>query len=505
MPSNENAVIDEHTPLLYPSSPTQKTPKKPTPLPHLQIAIVLLLQICEPLTSQSILPYINQLVASLDITGGDPKKVGYYAGLIESLFFATEALCVLQWSRLSDHVGRKPVLLIGLLGTTLSMLSFGLSTTFWGLVISRCLCGLLNGNIGVMKSLMGELTDTSNRAEGFALMPVVWAAGATFGPLLGGTLSLPHERFPRYFSHPFWRDYPYFLPCLAAASFVFIAMVIAAAFLKETVPKRKSFLKRDASITSDVTTIETNEDHCDDDAPLPLRELLVRPVIISVSNYVVLAFLNIALICLLPLFFAMPLSIGGLGLQPSTIGYIMGIYGAGTGLYQGLFFAKIIRFLGPRGVFVSGIAIFAPSFALIPIISMIAKANGVNWLVWVLVGVVMALMAWMDMAYGCIFMYVTSSAPNKRSLGATNGLSQTTVSIARAIGPALSTSMFSFSVEHNILGGYGVYAALIVLSLAAMFVAVQLPQRVWDDKDEEEQDEVLDAPRPLRVETQRLN
>lgn len=96
----------------------------------------------------------------------------------------------------------------------------------------------------------------------------------------------------------------------------------------------------------------------------------------------------------------MPLSIGGLGLQPSTIGYIMGIYGAGTGLYQGLFFAKIIRFLGPRGVFVSGIAIFAPSFALIPIISMIAKANGVNWLVWVLVGVVMALMAWMDMAYG---------------------------------------------------------------------------------------------------------
>lgn len=101
-------------------------------------------------------------------------------------------------------------------------------------------------------------------------------------------------------------------------------------------------------------------------------------------------------------------------------------------------------------------------------------------------------------------MYVTSSAPNKRSLGATNGLSQTTVSIARAIGPALSTSMFSFSVEHNILGGYGVYAALIVLSLAAMFVAVQLPQRVWDDKDEEEQDEVLDAPRPLRVETQRL-
>ncbi|KAF8813402.1 hypothetical protein BYT27DRAFT_6370181 [Phlegmacium glaucopus] len=43
------------------------------------------------------------------------------------------------------------------------------------IVISRCLCGLLNGNIGVMKSCMGELTDPTNRAEAFALMPVIWA------------------------------------------------------------------------------------------------------------------------------------------------------------------------------------------------------------------------------------------------------------------------------------------------------------------------------------------
>ena len=53
----------------------------------------------------------------------------------ESLFFATEAITVLQWSRLSDHIGRKPVILIGLLGTTLSMLAFGLSRSFWALVV----------------------------------------------------------------------------------------------------------------------------------------------------------------------------------------------------------------------------------------------------------------------------------------------------------------------------------------------------------------------------------
>ena len=76
----------------------KKTLPVPNPLPKLQLAIVLLLQVCEPITSQSIYPYINQvrfilrrsreapyhfgqLITEIDITGGDHRKVGYYAGL----------------------------------------------------------------------------------------------------------------------------------------------------------------------------------------------------------------------------------------------------------------------------------------------------------------------------------------------------------------------------------------------------------------------------------------
>ena len=55
--------------------------------------------------------------------------------LQESLFFVTQALTVLRWSRLSDRIGRKPVLLVGLSGACISILAFGLSTTFWSLVI----------------------------------------------------------------------------------------------------------------------------------------------------------------------------------------------------------------------------------------------------------------------------------------------------------------------------------------------------------------------------------
>jgi hypothetical protein len=74
-------------------------------------------------------------------------------------------------------------------------------------------------------------------------------------------------------------------------------------------------------------------------------------------------------------------------------------------------------------------------------------------------------------------MYVTEAAPSRSSLGATNGLAQTTASVARAVGPALSTSLYSFSVQQDVLGGYFVYAVFASLAVLSMFVAVQLPQQ----------------------------
>lgn len=80
-------------------------------------------------------------------------------------------------------------------------------------------------------------------------------------------------------------------------------------------------------------------------------------------------------------------------------------------------------------------------------------------------------------------MFITASAPSN-SRGTVNGISQTTASISRAIGPALSTSLFSFSVQHNLLGGYAVYAFFFVLSALALFLGLRLPNQVWEEVDE---------------------
>jgi predicted MFS family arabinose efflux permease len=70
-------------------------------------------------------------------------------------------------------------LLIGLFGISVSMLLIGLSRSFIMVVLSRMLCGALNGNTGVAKSVTGELTDNTNVAQAFALVPMTWAAGNT--------------------------------------------------------------------------------------------------------------------------------------------------------------------------------------------------------------------------------------------------------------------------------------------------------------------------------------
>lgn len=93
----------------------------------------------------------------------------------------SQGCTVLQWGRLSDRIGRKPVLLIGLSGSCIAMLSFGLSTTYPRLLVSRGMAGLLNGNIGVAKTAIAEMTDDSNRPVAIAMFPAAWFVGCTFG------------------------------------------------------------------------------------------------------------------------------------------------------------------------------------------------------------------------------------------------------------------------------------------------------------------------------------
>ena len=138
---------------------------------------------------------------------------------------------------------------------------------------------------------------------------------------------------------------------------------------------------------------------------IPVRGLLTFPVVVSIANYMTLAFLDISLNALLPLFFHMPIAMGGLGLDPVSIGYIMGFYGAGTGMFQVLFFSRLVKRFGTRRVFIMAMVTFVPAFLIFPLISLVAKKWGVSTGVWLLVGWFLFMRFFMDTAYGTLKIF----------------------------------------------------------------------------------------------------
>lgn len=84
----------------------------------------------------------------------------------ESVFFASEGVTAFAWGRASDLIGRKIPLAFGMLCLAASIACFGLSNSYWSLVICRCIQGVMNGNIGITKSGMVDITDSTNMAQG---------------------------------------------------------------------------------------------------------------------------------------------------------------------------------------------------------------------------------------------------------------------------------------------------------------------------------------------------
>ncbi|KAG8731783.1 hypothetical protein FRC10_001453 [Ceratobasidium sp. 414] len=314
----------------------------------------------------------------------------------------------------------------------------------------------LIGNVGVAKSMMVELTDETNQAQCFAFIPVIWSTGSTIGPLIGGTLSNPARLLPRVFDTPFWNEYPYFLPCLVMAMFTAFVFILSAFFLQEE--------PHSLPIVAEYGAV----DHPTRPAP--------RRACIAIINYAFLAFCDITYIGIIPVMFAASTEHGGLGLTPRSIGLVLGLQGIISGIVQVFCFVPIHRQFGSKRTFVAGLMAYMCLTLSLPVMNALAR-RGIWWAVWVVMGVNLGLSCPAYMAYGCMAIFVTSAAQSKHTLGTLNGISQTTISVIRAIGPATATSLFALSVNKQLLGGWFVYAVLASVNIAGLVASRWLKEQ----------------------------
>ena len=217
-------------------SPAKARPVSWSDLPNKQqLAILTLARLSEPLTQTSLQAYMFYQLRSFDPSLPD-STISSQAGILQGSFTAAQFITAILWGRMadSDRMGRKRVLLIGLLGTCISCVGFGFSRSFGQAAIFRTLGGALNGNVGVMRTMISEIIrEKKYQSRAFLLLPMCFNVGVIIGPVLGGLLSDPVGNYPKIFGNDsvlggsegvWWmRHWPYALPNLLSAVFLFVS------------------------------------------------------------------------------------------------------------------------------------------------------------------------------------------------------------------------------------------------------------------------------------------
>jgi len=121
-------------------------------------------------------------------------------GLLFASFSGMQFLFAPMWGRLSDKIGRRPVLIGGLLGTAVSYLVFGLADSLPWLFASRIAAGFFGANVSTAQAYIADVTTPENRARGMGLIGAAFGLGFTVGPLVGGELTALSPGMPGFFA-----------------------------------------------------------------------------------------------------------------------------------------------------------------------------------------------------------------------------------------------------------------------------------------------------------------
>ena len=181
-----------------------------------------------------IIPFLTYLVKDL-AAAQDVTQIGMWVGLLMTAYSAAQFLFSPFWGALSDRIGRRPVLMVGLIGNTVFFTAFGFANTLLFALAMRFMAGVFNGNIAVARAYIGDVSTPKQLATRMGLIGAAFGLGFTIGPFIGGEFSSPAERWDLFVGTVF-DTYPYLLPCVIASVLSAGSLVLAYFKLPESIP-----------------------------------------------------------------------------------------------------------------------------------------------------------------------------------------------------------------------------------------------------------------------------
>lgn len=328
------------------------------------------------------------------------------------------------WGRLSDRIGRKPVLIAGLLGGVVSYLWLARAGSVEELGAARLLGGLMAGNVGAAFAAAADLADDRTRARNMGLLGAAVGFGFIAGPALGALLigeAPDRAGFARV--------------CIASAALAAAAALAALALFRE-------------SLGSEARVRKGAE------RPRRFAILASRPVL---ARFVGVMFLMIAAQALMETTFGLWAD-AELGWGPREVGWTLAALGVGAVLLQGGGAGAASRLLGERLTLLIGLALFAAGFGGLAVSHQ--PSTMAASLTALVIGIGLSTPALNSLV-------AQQAAPSER--GAVMGLSQSAAALGRVAGPFAAGALFdAFSPAAPFIA-----AALLIL--AALFVALGEP------------------------------
>ncbi|KMY52673.1 major facilitator transporter [Bacillus sp. FJAT-27231] len=339
--------------------------------------------------------------------GASPTQLG----LLMAVYSLMQLLFAPMWGRISDRIGRKPVIMIGILGLSLSFFLMGFSSALWMLFVARIVGGILSAaNMPTVMAYAADITTPEERGKGMGVIGAATGLGFIFGPAIGGVFSKASLSMPFY---------------IAGFSSL-LTFFLVLFLLKESL---------------------TAENRCNGyKEKQSLRQSLRGPISIL---FILQLFISVSLSGLEATFAYYGAKKAGL--ESVNLGYIFMIMGFASAFVQGGLVGRLTKRFGEGFVIQIGILISAIGFGLILLTDSFATAA--------------IFLTIFGIGNGMIRPGVSAllTKMSKSGHGSTTGLLSSFDSLGRIMGPPLGGWLFSLAIGLPYISG-------IILSLLAFML-----------------------------------
>ena len=406
-----------------------------------------------------VIPFLTYFVQDLATADGiiDVGSRDLWVGIVISVYSLAQFIFTPILGSLSDRMGRRPILMLGLLSNTVFFTVFGLSGSLTMAIAARFLAGAGNGNIAVARAYIGDISEPEDVAKRMGMIGAAFGLGFMIGPFIGGVLSDPATGIGAPFDGQIWVDHPYLLPCLFSSALSLVSLSLAVTRLPESLPEEDRRFS-EGSVFNELGGM--------------FRKITGVMKLPTISSLVSINFLFLMGFSMMHgtfiLFTSMDIEGGGLGWSELDNGWIFAFIGLLGALVQGVLIGPLTQRFNMTKLMLAGTLLCGFGIASIPYVP-----NEASWLIFVSSAGLAIGNGLFSPTQSSVLTFETKSRGYE--LGTVMGAQEGYGALARIFGPLTAAYIWSLTVQGE---GLWTYHTAFRVAGIIFFLAILMQMRL---------------------------